>query len=464
MLRRRNGQRALWDAVLFGAPNPKELMEPKLRRIDQLLEDETLVDGVLEAMRHRFPQSSRRGRRGTPAEVALRLLVLKHLKNWSYEQVEWEVKGNLVYRYFCRIDAGSVPDAKTMVRLGQLLEGDALRAIFERVVELAVERRVTRGRKMRVDTTVVETPIRFPSDSRLCEDVTQVICREIEKVRSAGVAAPRNFRNVQRSVSRRSREITHLSRRPIGREEKRRSLQKPYGRLLTITRRTIRQGEATVKRARRCWERLSGRARRSVRILERTVALGRVVTTQTKLRVFKGVSKSTEKIVSIFEPETKILRRGKAGKPTEFGRMVKVQEAEGGVVTDICVVDVSDHALLVPSVERHKKVFGRAPHVVATDRGFFSNENVRNVEALGVACAAIPKPGYRSPAWLARERRRPFRKARAWRAGGEARISRLKHTFGMARARYKGGGGVARSAHWAGIANNLLAIGGALVG
>src|ERR1700722_10156299 len=118
MLRRRNGQRALWDAVLFGAPNPKELMEPKLRRIDELLEDEALVDGVLEAMRRRFPQSGRRGRRGTPAEVALRILVLKHLKNWSYEQVEWEVKGNLVYRYFCRIDAGSVPDAKTMVRLG----------------------------------------------------------------------------------------------------------------------------------------------------------------------------------------------------------------------------------------------------------------------------------------------------------------------------------------------------------
>ena len=88
------------------------------------------------------------------------MLVLKHLKNWSYEQLEWEVKGNLVYRHFCRIDAGKVPDAKTMVRLGQLLEGPALRVVFERVVQLAVGQRVTRGRKMRVDTTVVETPIR----------------------------------------------------------------------------------------------------------------------------------------------------------------------------------------------------------------------------------------------------------------------------------------------------------------
>src|SRR5579863_134729 len=122
MIRRRNGQRSLWDAVLFGAPDPRELMEPKLRVVDELLNDDALVDGVLAAMRGRFAQSGRRGRYGTPAEVALRMLVLKHLKDWSYEQLQWEVKGNLVYRHFCRIDAGKVPDAKTMVRLGQLLE------------------------------------------------------------------------------------------------------------------------------------------------------------------------------------------------------------------------------------------------------------------------------------------------------------------------------------------------------
>jgi IS5 family transposase len=111
MIRRRNGQRSIWDAVLFGAPDPRKLMEPGLLRIDELLDDEALVDGVLEAMRGRFAQSGRRGRYGTPAEVTLRMLVLKHLKGWSYEQLQWEVTGNLVYRYFCRIDGGKVPDA-----------------------------------------------------------------------------------------------------------------------------------------------------------------------------------------------------------------------------------------------------------------------------------------------------------------------------------------------------------------
>src|SRR5579863_5012083 len=458
MIRRRNGQRGLWDAVLFGAPDPQKLMDPVLRRIDELLDDETLVDGVLEAMRGRFAQSGRRGRYGTPAEVALRMLVLKHLKDWSYEQLQWEVTGNLVYRYFCRIDGGKVPDAKTMVRLGQLLEGDSLRALFERVVQLAVKQRVTRGRKMRVDTTVVEAPIRHPSDSRLCEDVTQVLCRHIERARSEGVAAPRGFRNVRRSVGRRQREITQISRRPLARDAKRRALRRPYRRLLATTRRVLRQAEGTVKRARRKWHRLSGRARRSVRILRRMIGLGRRVVAQTKLRVFKGVTDSATKIVSVFEPETKILRRGKVHKPTEFGNMVKVQEAEGGIITDIAVVTEHDAKLLVPSVEHHKKVFGRVPHVVATDRGFFSLENVRNVAIMGVRCVAVPKPGHRSPGWLARERSRPFRRARAWRAGGEARIARLKHTFGMHRTRYKGPTGAERCVYWAALANNLIAI------
>ena len=459
MLRRRNGQRGLWEVLQFGDLQPEKQMDPRLRRIDEALDDEELVDGVFEAMRARFPQSARRGRRGTPAEVALRMLVLKHLKEWSYEQLEWEVKGNLVYRHFCRIDAGKVPDAKTMVRLGQLLDGAALRAVFERIVGIAVARKVTRGRKMRVDTTVVETPIRYPSDSRLCEDVSEGVCREIERLRSLGVTAPANFRNVHRSVTRRVREITHISRRPLAREAKRRALQRPYRRLLTITRRTIRHAEEAVRHARRRRRPMSGRAARSVQTLARLAELGRKIVAQTKERVFKGNTKSSHKLVSVFEPQTKILRRGKAGKPTEFGRMVKVQEAEGGVVTDIVVVDGTDHALLVPSVERHRDVFGRVPRVVATDRGFFKSENVRRIEEMGVKCAAVPKPGYRSPTWLQRERQRSFRQARAWRAGGEARIARLKNTFGMRRSRYKGDSGVARSAHWAAIANNLIAIG-----
>jgi IS5 family transposase len=432
-------------------------MDPVLRRVDEVLEDDALIDSVVDRMRARFPKSSTRGRRGTPAEIVLRMLVLKHLRKWTYEQLEWEVTGNLVYRHFCRI-SDKVPDAKTMVRLGQLLDGDALRGLFSRVVEQAIERKVTRGKKMRVDTTVVEAQIRYPSDSRLCEDVTEVVCREITRLRSQGVAAPSLFRNVRRSVRRRTREITHVSRRPIPKDTKRQALRRPYARLLAITRRVLRQAEEVVNRCGRMRRHLSNAVRCTLHRLARFARLGRQVVAQTKQRVFKGVTKSETKIVSIFEPETKILRRGKAHKPTEYGHMVKVQEAEGGVVTDIGVVTEHDSALLQPSVRHHREVFGRVPRVLATDRGFFSLENVRAAEAMGVRCVAIPKLGYRSPTWLARERTRSFRRARAWRAGGEARISRLKHTFDMNRSRYRGPLAVQRSAIWAAIANNLIAI------
>src|SRR5439155_499830 len=147
MTRRGEGQRGFGQVVVFGLLGPPEtLRDPALRRIDGLLDDEALVDAVWRALRSRYPQSARRGRRATPAEVVLRLLVLKHLKTWSYEQLEWEVRGSVAYRHFCRLGSGTVPDGKTLVRLGQLLEGDLLRAVLERVVGVAVERQVTRGR------------------------------------------------------------------------------------------------------------------------------------------------------------------------------------------------------------------------------------------------------------------------------------------------------------------------------
>src|SRR3989441_5463046 len=140
MTRRREGQRAFGQVVLFGLLGPREtLLDPALRRIDGLLDDEALVDAVWRALRRRYPQSARRGRPATPAEVVLRLLVLKHLKTWSYEQLEWEVRGSVAYRHFCRLGSGTVPDGKTLVRLGQFLEGDLLRAVLERVVGVAVD-------------------------------------------------------------------------------------------------------------------------------------------------------------------------------------------------------------------------------------------------------------------------------------------------------------------------------------
>lgn len=463
MVRRRHAQLSLTQVVLFGLviPEPEALMDPELRRIDKLLDDESLVDEVLAVLGRRHEQSVGRGRPGTPAEVVLRLLALKHLRNWSYERLEWEVTGNLVYRRFCRIDAEKVPDAKTMVRHGQLVDAATLRAMFDRIVGISVEKGATRGRKMRVDTTIVEAPIHHPTDSRLCEDAVRVLRRNLLQLMRAGVRLPFHLRNVKRAVCRRASEIAQALR--LRGERALEAIKKPYRGLMRITGRLVRQAERALAEAPSKMRRLDGKRRRAAaRVLARLAELApraRQIVRQTRARVLRGVTNSKGKILSIFEPWARIYRRGKLHKPVEFGALVKVQEAEGGIVTDISVAAVgSDAPLLVPSVKRHIRVFGQPPHLVTADRGFHSCKGERAVEDLGVERIAVPKPGHRTTKRIAFEKQRWFRRGRAWRVGNEARISRLKNRFGMVRSRYRGEGGLARTIFWAAMVNNLAAM------
>ena len=461
-VRVRHRQLLLAEIVLFGVVHDLDsLVDPLLRHVDQLLDDESLVETVLAALRKRRPKSATRGRNGTPAEVVLRMLVLRRLRNWTFEATEREVRGNVGYRYFCRIGAERVPDATTLVRLEKAIDGPELRALFDRIVAMAIERRVTFGRRMRIDTTVVEAPVRHPTDSRLLEDSIRVLGRHVRRIASAGVELLRPIRNTMRSVGRRSREIAQITKQRG--DEVKEALKKPYRGLLRITGRWIRHAEDAIQRGRAAAEKLEGRARRTivrrVEILETMMPRARAVVRQTRARVLRGITNSADKRISIFEPYAQILRRGKPHQPTEFGLLVRVQESEQGIITDIGEVPgKADAPLLVPAVERHIALFGAAPQVAATDRGFFSFEAEAKLRELGVGTIALPKPGYKSKERIEHERRRAFRRGRAWRAGGEARIAHLKHDFGMKRSRSKGSTGIFRSIHWAAIASNLHAI------
>ena len=150
--------------------------------------------------------------RPSPADVVLRLLTLKHIRNWSYEELEREVRANLVYRDFTRIGSSKVPDAKTMARWGAVLGPQVLKAIHERMVKIAQAKGVITGRRMRVDTTVVETDIHYPTDSTLLGDGVRVLTRTMKKITKIVGAVGTKLRDRSRSVKFRLPEIGRIAR------------------------------------------------------------------------------------------------------------------------------------------------------------------------------------------------------------------------------------------------------------
>src|SRR5213083_785276 len=179
---------------------------------DEILDDEVLIESVYAALRRRRPQSGTRGRKGTPAEVALRMLALKHMRNWSFDMLEREVRANLLYRMFTRIGAEKVPDSKTLARLGLALGTEVIEQIHERLIEMARQQKLIRGRKMRVDTTVVEANIHYPTDSSLLGDGARVLTRTMKRIEEEVGRVGTKARNWMRSVNHRLIEIGRASR------------------------------------------------------------------------------------------------------------------------------------------------------------------------------------------------------------------------------------------------------------
>jgi IS5 family transposase len=453
MVQRDYRQRSVFAVLL---PDGDKLWDPELRAIDTVLEDDELVDQVVEALGHRHAQSRRRGRPGTPAAVVLRMLVLKHLYDWSFDECEREVRGSLVYRAFCRLDCERVPDAKTLIRLAHVVGSDTLRGIVERLVAIARQRRVIRGWRMRVDTSVVETNIHYPTDSTLMADGVRVLTRTLKRLRGAVTEGVVSLRDRTRSVARRVFAITQLSRQAKQEPVKAR-MRTLYRQLMSHTRAVVRQAATAVAAVAAGTVRAVGLAQLEVEGLAHQLremgSLVRRVLTQTRARIITGNTHYPDKLLSLFEPHTEAIRKGKAVKPTEFGKLVKIQETEAQLITDyeVCVTRVPDQALWVPALVRHEELFGRAPRLAVADAGFASGANERAADARGVRTVVLPRRRRRGGS-------RAVRAALKWRTGCEGRISALKRRHGLRRCRYRGVAGMHR---WVGlgvIANNLLVL------
>lgn len=466
MITVRYQQRSIYEPLAVNLmPDYQELLwEGWLLKVDKLLEDEDLVKIVREALEKRHAHSRTRGRLGTPAEVVLRLMALKHLRNWSYQTLEREVRANVVYREFTRIRGEKVPDCKTMVRWGKALGPTVTRAIHERVVELGHKRGVVSGRKLRVDTTVAETDIHYPTDSGLLGDAVRVMTRTMKQIeREVGDVGTR-LRDRTRSVKHRLIEIGRSAMRKSEGAVARRT--EAYRQLMATTNKVMGQAKrfsAEVVLGVKQASTLRGQLLIEVlaNYLEEMNGLTVRVLKQTKARVLEGNHHYADKLYSIFEVHTEAIRKGKLSKPTEFGKLVKIQEAEHQIITDYKVFAdrPADQELLIPAIEKHREIFGWVPQLVATDAGFFSLENVHQAKELGVKRVAVPNKKGRDQARYKEQKQRWFRRAQRWRVGCEGRISVLKRRHGLRRCRYRGMDGMERWVGWGVIADNLIHIG-----
>src|SRR5271170_5252777 len=460
MTRRKQGQRVLWEGMID--EDVRSLWEPWMGQADRLLEDEELIDRVFEAQGKRHEYSATKGRSQTPAEMVLRLLLLKHVRNWSFDTLEREVKLNLAYRDFTRIGMGKVPDAKTLARIAQALGGEVIAELHRRLVEMAQEEGVIQGRKLRVDTTVVETNIHYPTDSSLLGDGARVLTRTMKKIEKQAGKLKRKLRDRTRSVRKQVLGIA-LSGRLRGSEGEQRRQQR-YGKLLHLSRQILNDTRRVMAEVEELGRVKRKRVEAMMELLEQMSGRMKQVMEQTKARIFAGWTQMPGKLVSIFEPQTEIIRKGKASKPTEFGKLVQIQEAENQIITHYEIFEhrPSDRELLLPAIEAQQNKLGRVARLVTADAGFYSQAQERAAQDKGVQWVAVPNRQTRSAERKKLEKTPWFKKAQAWRTGCEGRISVLKRRHGLSRCRYPGMEGMKRWVGMGVLADNVINLGKAL--
>jgi transposase, IS5 family len=439
-------------------------MEPELAQLDQLLDDDVLFARVKADLARRYPNSARLGRHSTPVEVILRMVVVKRLYNWSYEQTEHFVSDSIVLRQFCRLYLESVPDDTTLIRWANQIGSETVASLNERAVELARSLKVTRGRKLRVDSMVVETNIHHPTDSTLLSDGVRVLSRLLRRAKKALPAEEIDrlgkelFRTRNRSVRRVAQRLHRIARKKG--EEAKKELREAYQKLIGITQASRAQAERVVKALRDHDDDDPG-ARRLLERFEHFVPLVEQGIAQATRRVLHDEQlPAAEKILSLFEEHTQIISRQKMGKPREFGRKVLIDEVDGGIISRYEILEEigREHPHLPASLEVHQEHFGRAPYLLAADRGLYSAENERLAHQAGVKHIVLPKSGRPSHEREQHEKQRWFRRGFCFRAGIEGRISVLGRAFGLDRCLDHGEEGMGRWVGWGILAHNLRQI------
>ena len=432
-------------------------MEPELAALDKLLDDDELYKLIKDDFSKRYPKTKETGRPSSPVEVLLRMLTVKRLYSWTYREMEWHVRDSLVMRLFCRIYFEAVPDYSTVDKWALTLRPETLHAFNERVTELAKQLKVTRGRKLRTDGTVVETNIHYPTDSSLLADGVRILSRTLKRAQAVlgeTVASSKQlFRDRNRSAKKQAHRIVNAARRRSAAAKA--EMKTAYERLVTVTQATVQQAQTVMTTLK---TETSQTAQRLVETLETYLPRVEQTIDQAVRRVFqKEVVPAAEKIVSLFEAHTDIIRRKKPGKETEFGHKVWLDEVDGGIVSRWQVLqgNPDEAEQWQPAIDHHIAQFGHPPWQASADRGLYSAENETYATDLGVKRVVLPHTGRKDDARRQHEQQAWFKRGRRFHAGVEGRISVLKHKHQLGRCLDNGADGFDKWVGWGVVANNF---------
>ncbi|MDI3312607.1 MAG: ISNCY family transposase, partial [Thermoanaerobacterium sp.] len=362
-------QISIFDQLL---PESCLKLQGELAIVDEILNDETIFKPFIEKF------NSRCGRYSTPVDTYIRMMYLKFRYNLGYETLCKEVADSISWRIFCHIPiCGGVPDYTTLAKLTKRFGKDTLEKLNTLILQRAIEKKLIKARKLRIDTTVVKSNIHYPTDAGLLSDGIKVLTRLVKRVKDAGIAVEAKFRDRTRSVKKRILNIVKFAKNRTN--EAKENVHKTVKELVEIGEEVLSSAKGVYEAAKEEVKKIQNGSKSKgvvIQKLEDTIfKVGKVIE-QTN-EVLKGTTSFSNRIVSIFDEGARPIKRGKARADTEFGRKVALAESEEGLIicSEVEEGNPSDGTLAVPIIKKAIKVLNKVPKEVAGDRGFYSKTN-----------------------------------------------------------------------------------------
>jgi IS5 family transposase len=437
----------IWDELL---PAEIRALPDELARLDQVLADPAL----LSAFERRWEQESRRGRPTIPMATYLRLMVIKHRTGWGYQTLMREVSDSLHLRRFCWIALDQrVPDESTVRKLTRRLGSSLVTEIIRELIRKAVHERHFRPRAMRIDSTVAEANIRYPTDAGLCGEAVKLIARAARRLRQAVPTATTWVRDRSRAVGRRLRALGRTLRRRSG--EAKAAVRRMTEQAADQVNRSVRDAERLLTEAlrRRSAPTRCAARRRAIARLQSLIGLSRRVVEQVRKR-FKE-EKIDDRLVSLADPEARPVRRGKLARPNEFGYVVQLAEltphtrhgARGLILPPKLRAGSTPENALLPHAVAELESLSLKPKEAAFDAGFGRDATEQALQPIGARAFIVGTQNAGS--------RRTRRRLACYRVGCEGRISHLKRDYAAGRSRMRGTEGARIWESWAVLAYDL---------